>query len=297
MDWLRISLLGLGAVLLIGIWAWHRLRTRNKQRGLRTEADDWGDEDIVHIRAQRDDPVGRPGFSGEPLTAQDSVAPERVPSAPAEAVAGKSARIGAPTESVHIETASLLRTVSEASPTNADVPAESVADGAGEYVSAPRVVGSNPAAYRNPREKILILHIVAPRNRPFTGVALGAALRRAGLALGEMSIYHAPHPGAGSDPLFSAANMVAPGTLSEADLADLMTPGVTLFLQLHLSDMPLQAFDAMLTAAHALAKDLGGSVLDANRSTATNQTLAHMREEMHQWLLRQRPDLLRRRPE
>jgi len=74
-----------------------------------------------------------------------------------------------------------------------------------------------------------------------------------------------------------------------------MTPGITLFMQLHQSETPREAFEAMLTTAHALAQDLGGSVLDANRSTATNQTLAYMREEMQKWLLQHRPDLLRRR--
>jgi cell division protein ZipA len=165
-------------------------------------------------------------------------------------------------------------------------------------VSEPRVVGRNPLARGRDRDKILVLHVVAPRNRPFTGVALGAALRRAGLKLGEMSIYHyhdeeTPE----QEPLFSVANMVAPGTLTDGDLADMMTPGVTLFLQLNACKRPHRAFEALLVTSHTLARDLGGRIMDAQQSTATNQTLAHMREDMNQWLLHNRPNVLRRKAE
>lgn len=168
----------------------------------------------------------------------------------------------------------------------------------GEYVSEPRVVGRNADEPRLPEreEKILLLHVVAPRNRPFTGVALGAALQRAGLTPGPMDIYHFHEPETDRrEPLFSVANMVPPGTLREEDLADMMTPGVTLFSQVHRSAQPQRAFEALLENANILARDLGGSILDAQQSTATNQTLAYMREDLNAWLMRNRPDLLRRR--
>ncbi|WP_018158449.1 MULTISPECIES: cell division protein ZipA [unclassified Thioalkalivibrio] len=167
----------------------------------------------------------------------------------------------------------------------------------GEYVSEPRVVGRNPKAERRARdEKILLLHVVAPRNKPFTGVALGAAMQRAGMTPGEMDIYHFHEPETDNRvPLFSAANMVPPGTLREEDLADMMTPGVTLFTQVHRAAEPQRAFEALLEHAHVLARDLGGSILDAQQSTATNQTLAYMREDLNDWLRRHRPDVLRRR--
>ncbi|TVP81543.1 cell division protein ZipA [Thioalkalivibrio sp.] len=175
-------------------------------------------------------------------------------------------------------------------------PAKTVAAERFEDVSEPRVVGRNPLARGPGKDKILVLHVVAPRNRPFTGVALGAALRRAGLKPGEMSIYHYHEEGAADrEPLFSVANMVAPGTLTDENLSDMMTPGITLFLQVHLCDRPQRAFEVLLETSHVLARDLGGRIMDAQQSTATNQTLAHMREDMNQWLLRHRPELLRRK--
>ena len=354
MDWLRISLLIFGVILVAGIWVAHRMRTRGRREERALDLDDWGDDTAVHIRAHRDDPDFEPVL-GESATDLDKLlepddrplrAVPRSPQREAEPERGvesppRAATSGPPSEPARelrseprvqpepeppprapradeapavdrarAKVASVFADLKQrvaAATTPAPAPAKPTEDPdpptgrpAAEHfddVSEPRVVGRNPRARGADREKILVLHVVAPRNRPFTGVALGAALRRAGLGLGAMSIYHYREEGdpPDADPMFSAANMVAPGTLGDDDLADMMTPGVTLFLQLHACDRPLRAFEVLLETAHVLARDLGGRVLDAQQSTATNQTLAHMREDMNQWLLRHRPDVLRRK--
>ncbi len=405
MDWMRISLVILGIVLIAGIWAAHRLRARAQQRDMEDDAADWGDE-AVHIRAS-DEPGDKrwyapaePGDSAEPeagwgdpldtgrsvrtggarepafdepripgaareerhephlgVTANDDgpdlepdygrrgeraqdiygvldsddeptpppphgafePSPEDRParawrkgsaSAPVErareAFGGLGARLRSGMDRLRPGKLKPTRADDtlgehldpdhEMNPDLIEQPAPDM-ETLGEYVSEPRVVGRNPRAERRPsEEKILLLHVVAPRNKPFTGVALGAAMQRAGMTPGEMDIYHffEPETDAGV-PLFSAANMIPPGTLREEDLADMMTPGVTLFTQVHRSAEPQRAFEALLEHAHVLARDLGGSILDAQQSTATNQTLAYMREDLSDWLRRHRPDVLRRR--
>ncbi len=357
MDWLRISLLFLGGILIAGIWITHRMRSRGLRERQAAE-DAWGDEAVVHIRAYRDDPeieptLGEAGVFGESLeveresapgSASSAVASDPVravepdmPSAPdargdrdspptpnsaegdvhpkAHRRAGPRAselrlsvgRAGSGLAALITELKKGLAGRSSAPPavkapqdgpaTTATTAPPSRGDSHFESVSEPRVVGRNPKAQAPGKDKILVLHVVAPRQRPFTGVALGASLERAGLRLGEMSIYHYfdPDETDSREPLFSVANMVAPGTLTESDRADLMTPGLTLFLQVHACEQPHRAFEAFLETSHVLARDLGGSILDRQQSTATNQTLAHMREDMNQWLLRHRPDLLRRK--
>jgi cell division protein ZipA len=368
-DWLRISLLILGVILVAGIWVAHRLRERRRREARMREMDDWADDVGVHIRAHRDDPeieptlggmsteldqlleAGERGASKSPHAAGRT--PENGPTVPrrsAEPEARTKSRPAAkPEAGLESGPAPGSGSVSRPEPESATEPRPGLASGpeaddarpgifgksaamlsglrdridrirdtesarsAGggverqpppartaaaegfEDVSEPRVVGRNPLARGPSKEKILVLHVVAPRNRPFTGVALGAALRRAGLKLGEMSIYHYREDDAADrEPLFSVANMVAPGTLTDEDLSDMMTPGVTLFLQVHLCDRPQRAFEVLLETSHVLARDLGGRIMDAQQSTATNQTLAHMREDMNQWLLRHRPELLRR---
>lgn len=404
MDWLRISLLVLGVILIAGIWIAHRMRTRGRNPPTAPDLDDWGDDRAVHIRAHRDDPDFEPVLGKSVTDLDQLLEPEERPvrpSAPAPATpkganaaspseppgtstgvpsgtvgvtpssdaqetatgavpASSADAIEEPAPGVPKQSSSAPSTVPDpdqdrATPSDAgpagkpdpkswlkpparpapkptpverargtfasvlaglkqrlarhksSAPETATTAGASahasddaelvEEVSEPRVVGRNPMPRVAMREKILVLHVAAPRNRPFTGVALGAALSRAQLGLGAMSIYHyreaADPPDA--DPLFSVANMVAPGTLGDDDLADMTTPGVTLFLQLHACERPHRAFEALLETAHTLARDLGGRVLDAQQSTATNQTLAHLREDMNQWLLRYRPDLLRRK--
>jgi len=357
-DWLRISLLILGVILVAGIWVAHRMRNRGRREGRALDLDDWGDDTAVHIRAHRDDPDFEPvlgesatdlekllepddrplrtaprklhreaqparsvesplrAATPEPPTepareprresrakSESKPEPEPPPPAPQAVEAPAVDRARAKVASVFADLKQRVAAATTASPapaTPTEDPHPSTPRPVAERfddVSEPRVVGRNPRARGADQEKILVLHVVAPRNRPFTGVALGAALRRAGLGLGAMSIYHYLEEGdpPDADAMFSAANMVAPGTLGDDDLADMMTPGVTLFLQLHACDRPLRAFEVLLETAHVLARDLGGRVLDAQQSTATNQTLAHMREDMNQWLLRHRPDVLRRK--
>lgn len=268
-------------------------------------------EDIYGVLDTEDEPA--PAASGEPgARERESTGPRRQQPAesggrrPAEALAGKMAELGGVLSRLRPQRVPPGRsrdTLGETLDPDHEVKPELIEEPApdmealGESVSEPRVVGRNPRAdaYAG-EEKILLLHVVAPRNRPFTGVALGAAMQRAGMTPGAMDIYHFQEPESDArTPLFSAANMVAPGTLREEDLADMMTPGVTLFTQVHLSAAPQRAFDALLEHAHVLARDLGGSILDAQQSTATNQTLAYMREDMNDWLRRHRPDVLRRR--
>jgi cell division protein ZipA len=354
-DWLRISLLILGVILVAGIWVAHRMRTRSRSDERALDPDDWGDDTAVHIRAHRDDPDFEPvlgdsvkdldnllepddrprrvvpqsaprkakparhpepssrAASPEPilepvreprLDARVQSEPERPAQAPGAAQTRAADRARATVASVLTGLKQRIAPEQAPSPAPKAPVAEPqrpsgrpAAEERFDDVSEPRVVGRNPRARGADRGKILVLHVVAARNRPFTGVALGAALRRAGLELGAMSIYHYREDGdpPDGDPLFSVANMVAPGTLGDDDLADMTTPGVTLFLQVHACDRPLRAFEVLLETAHVLARDLGGRVLDAQQSTATNQTLAHMREDMNQWLLRHRPDVLRRK--
>lgn len=358
MDWLRISLLILGVLLIAGIWLAHTWRQRRKTRD--TEQD-WLDDDAVHIRAihaQRDiepslgslheadppqHPLGRKPIADEPgsLDADDPLpAPEPSAEAPPPPLAtptptptpppedntpqpSTTAPLPTPEAAPAITTAPVIRRpaarrfgfaflrskraeateAEEQAATRPDpVPVDEANDPsltvlADVEISAPRKVGANAPSRQRERDKVMLLYITAPRNRPFTGVTLKASLQRAGLQLGQFSIYHyfTPEDTAQTQPLFSVANMVAPGTLSDTDVAELMTPGITLFFLLNQSQQPHQAFETMLATSHELARDLSGSIVDEQRSSVTNQTLAHLREDMTQWLLRHRPELFKRK--
>lgn len=125
-----------------------------------------------------------------------------------------------------------------------------------------------PADDDSPR-KLITLHVTA--GTPVPGHAATAALEAAGFEFGHMDIYHYHD---GEHVLFSAANMVEPGTFSDAD-----TPGVSLFAVLS-GTGGRQTLDRMLDAASQLATELDGEVLDERRSALTQQTVQHLQEQI-----------------
>jgi cell division protein ZipA len=104
-----------------------------------------------------------------------------------------------------------------------------------------------------------------------------------------MQIFHYQETdGNGQRTLFSAANIVEPGTFDPDAMENFSTPGLVLFLTLPGPFDAVRAFDAMVEAARSLANSLKGTVCDATRSVLTNQTIGHMREDIIDFQLRQR---------
>jgi cell division protein ZipA len=136
---------------------------------------------------------------------------------------------------------------------------------------------------------VFALYVLAPRGVPFRGPVLQGALAAAGLAYGDMQIFHRTARVGGQEKvLFSAANIREPGTFDLSAMEDFTTEGIVLFFQVPGAVDGAQAFDAMVESARILANDLDSTVYDASRSVMTNQTLSHMREEVISYQLQQR---------
>lgn len=140
-----------------------------------------------------------------------------------------------------------------------------------------------------PAGEVFSIFVLAPSGVPFRGPVLLGALAAAGLEYGAMQIFHHHEQVDGKEfDLFSAANIKEPGTFDLSAMANFTTGGLVLFTQLPGPVEGVQAFDAMVAAARALAASLGGTVCDATRSVLTNQTIGHMREEVIGYQLQQR---------
>jgi len=133
--------------------------------------------------------------------------------------------------------------------------------------------------------KIVTLHVVASAGEILPPEDLRALLERRGYHHGDMNIYHSMHHG---ETVFSIARMVKPGTFDPDDLASFETPGIALILQLPGPVAADRAFEVMLDEAFEIAGELGGSVLDGNRSTLGRQTEQHLRESIHEYMHRQK---------
>lgn len=133
--------------------------------------------------------------------------------------------------------------------------------------------------------KIITLHVVARDGDRFDGQALIDCFERRELTFGEMNIFHSMHNG---KTVFSVAKMVEPGWFDPHDLDSFHTPGITLILQLPGPVAADTAFEVLLSEAFEIAHELGGSVLDGERSTLSKQTAQHMREGVYEYMHRQK---------
>ncbi len=132
-------------------------------------------------------------------------------------------------------------------------------------------------------EKLVSVHVVAQRDRRFYGSNLKALFEQHGYKFGRMSLYHCTLDG---DKVFSIANMVKPGTFDKAGFDKFETPGITLFMRLPIELDADVAFDFLIREASGLAEELNGQLRDANRNPLSEQTIQHMREDIQQYVFR-----------
>lgn len=131
-------------------------------------------------------------------------------------------------------------------------------------------------------EKIVTLYVQRKEGRRISGTELHDAAGKAGLDFGEMNIFHRLQEGA-SQPVFSMANLTAPGYFKPDGWSGFDTPGMTFFLTLPAPVSALDAWDAMLATARRMAELLDAEVLDDNRCLVTRQRIAQVRDEMREY--------------
>ncbi len=135
------------------------------------------------------------------------------------------------------------------------------------------------------QSKIVTVHVVAPQEQVFNGATLYELFEQRGFHYGEMNIFHSMHQ---QKKMFSIAKMVEPGYFDIDDINTFYTPGITLILQLPGPVAADVAFEVLISEARGLAQHLGGVVLGSDRSTLSNQAVSHMRDDIVDYMHRQR---------
>lgn len=137
---------------------------------------------------------------------------------------------------------------------------------------------------RLPRDvdpEVFMLNVVARDPRGFKGEDILHILLACDLRFGDMNFFHRHEFEAGRGAIqFSVANMMQPGVFDIDNMAGFSTPGLVFFLTLPGPEDMMKAFDYMLETAQAVARNLGGDVLDESRSVLTKQTLEHSRQQI-----------------
>ncbi len=129
-------------------------------------------------------------------------------------------------------------------------------------------------------EKFVVINVLA-LDEPFAGQQLLETLVEAGMAFGELDIFHKMDDD--GSPEFSLASAVEPGVFDMTTIDTFSTPGVTMFMRVHEAPEPLQVFDEMIRVAEKISLDLNGEVMDETRSVMTPQTIEHCRQSIREF--------------
>ncbi len=128
---------------------------------------------------------------------------------------------------------------------------------------------------------LILSFTIVSRGEKFTGLNLVKAFEESGLRFGEMNIFH--YPGDNKPQtyaLFSAANLVEPGTFNMHELESFSSPGISLFMRLPTRKSAFDAFDEFLHTSRQLAQKLSGELCDEARNQLTQQSISHKKEQI-----------------
>ncbi len=153
-----------------------------------------------------------------------------------------------------------------------------------ESVEKPSIEDDEPTQKDATRQSeiLIVLYVVARRQPSFNGEDILTTLEANGLKYGKMDIFH--HYGIGEikvrKPVFSVANIVAPGTLNPEELVNSITPGLALFMRLPGPFGGRVAFELMLNHAERFAEALDGIVEDERHALINQQKITALRERI-----------------
>ncbi|MGL4205225.1 MAG: cell division protein ZipA, partial [Aeromonadaceae bacterium] len=128
---------------------------------------------------------------------------------------------------------------------------------------------------------VYLVNIMAREGHELDGQDLLRGFKMLGFRFGEMDIFHRHlEPDGQGDVLFSAVNMVKPGTFDPARMVHFSTPGISLFMQLPHAGRAEAHLKLMMQAADKLAGEVDGLLMDMERKPLTEYMLNQYFDEL-----------------
>ena len=142
----------------------------------------------------------------------------------------------------------------------------------------PRTSVGNATIELEDQTDLVVVSVMDSKGERWNGSKVIEVLLRHGLKYGDMNIFH--RVDATGVTQFSVANAVEPGSFDLADIKEMATPGVTMFLSIRGPNEPLGAYDDMLAVAQDTAETLGGELRDEHMNLITSQVVEHYRQQI-----------------
>ena len=136
-------------------------------------------------------------------------------------------------------------------------------------------------------KKLVVLHVMARRPQAFQGTGIMDLVRELDLEYDDMRIFHKKVKRlSGRKAMYSVLNAVKPGTFDLDNMDQFESPGISFVMSLPGPEAGLKAFNIMHEAAKRAAEYLQGEVFDESRNRLSQQTVAHLQEEVQLFSLK-----------
>ncbi|WP_409042627.1 cell division protein ZipA [Mannheimia haemolytica] len=150
----------------------------------------------------------------------------------------------------------------------------------------PQAVAIEPQETQSAEEEnpFVTLYLYAPQNEAFRGDFVVHYLEEVGLRFGEHQIFHRhQHIDDSLSPIiFSAANLMNPGTFDLNNISNFATAGLVLFMQLPTEGNDVANMKLLISNAEHLAASLGGFLYDDNQQPFGEESRQrYMQRVMH----------------
>ena len=136
--------------------------------------------------------------------------------------------------------------------------------------------------------KVVTVRIMPQPGEKFPAEQLVLILRGTGLQHGKYGIFHQLASEDSARIRYSVASLVEPGAFDLTKLKESYYKGVSIFMVLPAPEDGVELFDEMLETARTIARGVNGRLVDEDGSVLSIQRERYMREEVIDFLRRQK---------
>ncbi len=135
------------------------------------------------------------------------------------------------------------------------------------------------------KDDFIFLRIVAKEGHEFRGLKILIATKTTEMKFGNMNIFHHHGSGANySDkPIFSLANMYEPGEFNLQEMESFSTEGLVVYMSLPSPLGADESLELMLKTSQRIAEQLEGELRDASNHVLDEEKIHALRDKVHRF--------------